>query len=84
MSFAVKIRYILKVISAAAWVIILTVTYACTSENLIGLARTIQLPKLDRKWPESAFTQYFGRGYISVTKYAWCFIVSFSVPEMVS
>jgi len=42
MSFAVKIRYILKVISAAAWVIILPVTYAYTSENPTGLARTIK------------------------------------------
>ena len=42
MSFAVKMRYILKVISAAAWVIILPVTYAYTSENPTGLARTIK------------------------------------------
>ncbi|KAG1359509.1 putative Callose synthase 3 [Cocos nucifera] len=42
MSFPVKMRYILKVISAAAWVIILPVTYAYTSENPTGLARTIK------------------------------------------
>lgn len=42
MSFAVKLRYILKVISAAAWVVILPVTYAYTWENPSGLARTIK------------------------------------------
>ena len=42
MSFAVKLRYILKVVSAAAWVIILPVTYAYTWENPTGLARTIK------------------------------------------
>lgn len=42
MSFATKLRYILKVVSAAAWVIILPVTYAYTWENPTGLARTIK------------------------------------------
>uniref|UniRef100_A0A1D1XVQ2 1,3-beta-glucan synthase n=2 Tax=Anthurium amnicola TaxID=1678845 RepID=A0A1D1XVQ2_9ARAE len=42
MSFAVKLRYILKAISAAAWVIILPVAYAYTWENPSGLARTIK------------------------------------------
>ncbi|XP_073011605.1 callose synthase 3-like [Typha latifolia] len=42
MSFAVKLRYILKVFSAVAWVIILPVTYAYTWENPTGLARTIK------------------------------------------
>lgn len=42
MSFAVKLRYILKVISAAAWVIILPVTYAFTWENPTGLGKTIK------------------------------------------
>ncbi|CAA7399579.1 unnamed protein product [Spirodela intermedia] len=42
MSFPVKLRYILKVISAAAWVVILPVTYAYTWENPSGLARTIK------------------------------------------
>ena len=42
MSFLVKLRYILKVISAAAWVIILPVTYAYTWENPTGLAKAIK------------------------------------------
>lgn len=42
MSFHVKLRYILKAVSAAAWVIILPVTYAYTWENPSGLAKTIQ------------------------------------------
>ena len=42
MSFAVKLRYVLKLISAAAWVVILPVTYAYTWENPTGLARTIK------------------------------------------
>lgn len=42
MSFAVKLRYVLKLVSAAAWVVILPVTYAYTWENPTGLARTIK------------------------------------------
>ncbi|XP_007014816.2 PREDICTED: callose synthase 3 isoform X1 [Theobroma cacao] len=42
MSFHVKLRYILKVVSAAAWVIILPVTYAYTWDDPSGFARTIQ------------------------------------------
>ncbi|KAH7669357.1 callose synthase protein [Dioscorea alata] len=42
MALSVKLRYILKVISAAAWVVILPVTYAYTSENPTGFARTIK------------------------------------------
>jgi callose synthase len=42
MSLAVKLRYILKLISAAAWVVVLPVTYAYTWENPTGLARTIK------------------------------------------
>lgn len=42
MSFAVKVRYVLKVISAAAWVIILPVSYAYTAENPTGLTRIIK------------------------------------------
>ncbi|KAG8485647.1 hypothetical protein CXB51_018869 [Gossypium anomalum] len=42
MSFHVKLRYILKGVSAAAWVIVLPVTYAYTSDNPSGIARTIQ------------------------------------------
>jgi callose synthase len=42
MSFHVKLRYILKVVSAAAWVVVLPVTYAYTWENPPGFAQTIK------------------------------------------
>ncbi|XAR60428.1 1,3-beta-glucan synthase [Bertholletia excelsa] len=42
MSFYVKLRYILKVVSAAAWVIILPVTYAYSLESPSALAKTIR------------------------------------------
>lgn len=42
MPIQVKLRYILKAVSSAAWVIILPVTYAYTWENPSGLAKTIQ------------------------------------------
>ncbi|KAK4855721.1 hypothetical protein QYF36_010219 [Acer negundo] len=42
MSIHVKLRYILKVVSAAAWVIVLPVTYAYTWENPPGFAQTIK------------------------------------------
>ncbi|KAI4386274.1 hypothetical protein MLD38_004220 [Melastoma candidum] len=42
MSKFVKLRYILKVVAAAAWVIILPVTYAYMWENPPGFAQTIK------------------------------------------
>ncbi|GFY98957.1 glucan synthase-like 12 [Actinidia rufa] len=42
MSFHVKLRYLLKVVSAAAWVIVLPITYAYTWENPPGFAQTIK------------------------------------------
>ncbi|KAL1323213.1 callose synthase 3 [Arachis ipaensis] len=42
MSLFVKLRYILKVVSAAAWVIVLSVTYAYTWDNPPGFAQTIK------------------------------------------
>ncbi|KAI9402179.1 hypothetical protein POPTR_001G230000v4 [Populus trichocarpa] len=42
MPFYVKIRYVLKVLSAAAWVIILPVTYAYSWKNPPGLGQTIK------------------------------------------
>ncbi|XP_044483306.1 callose synthase 3-like [Mangifera indica] len=42
MSLHVKLRYILKLISAAAWVIVLPVTYAYTWQNPPGFAQTIK------------------------------------------
>ncbi|GKV51456.1 hypothetical protein SLEP1_g58112 [Rubroshorea leprosula] len=42
MSFHVKLRYILKVVSAAAWVIVLPVTYAYSWENSPVFAQTVK------------------------------------------
>jgi callose synthase len=42
MSFAVKLRYVLKLISSSAWVVILPVTYAYTWDSPTGLARIIK------------------------------------------
>lgn len=42
MSLAVKLRYVLKLISAAAWVVVLPVTYAYSWENPSGLSRMIK------------------------------------------
>ncbi|GLT37045.1 hypothetical protein SLA2020_113830 [Shorea laevis] len=42
MSFHVKIRYILKALSAAAWVLILPITYAYSWKNPSGIAQTIK------------------------------------------
>lgn len=42
MSSHVKLRYVLKVVSAAAWVIILPVTYAYSWKNASGFAETIR------------------------------------------
>ncbi|KAI3793712.1 hypothetical protein L1987_36333 [Smallanthus sonchifolius] len=42
MPFYVKLRYLLKVVSSAAWVVILPVTYAYTSKDSSGFAQTIK------------------------------------------
>ena len=42
MSPHVKLRYVLKVVSAAAWVIVLPVTYAYSWKNTAGIAMTIR------------------------------------------
>lgn len=42
MSFHVKLRYIFKAISAAAWVIVLPVTYAFSLKNPSGFGQTIK------------------------------------------
>ncbi|GMP62506.1 hypothetical protein CsSME_00024598 [Camellia sinensis var. sinensis] len=42
MSLHVKLRYILKAVSAAAWVIVLPVTYAYSWQNPTGFAQTIR------------------------------------------
>lgn len=42
MSFYVKLRYILKALLAAAWVVVLPVTYAYSWKNPPGFAQTIK------------------------------------------
>lgn len=42
MSFYVKLRYILKAFLAAAWVVVLPVTYAYSWKNPPGFAQTIK------------------------------------------
>lgn len=42
MSYYAKLRYVLKVVLAAVWVIILPVTYAYSWKNPTGLARAIK------------------------------------------
>ncbi|XP_047321239.1 callose synthase 3-like [Impatiens glandulifera] len=42
MSFSVKLRYILKVVSAAVWVVVLPIAYAYSWENPPGFAQTIK------------------------------------------
>lgn len=42
MSLYVKLRYILKALSASAWVIILPITYAYSWKNPSGFAQTIK------------------------------------------
>ncbi|KAK9061500.1 hypothetical protein SSX86_018682 [Deinandra increscens subsp. villosa] len=42
MPYYVKLRYLLKVVSAAAWVVVLPVTYAYTSNDSAGFAQTIK------------------------------------------
>lgn len=42
MSFYVKLRYILKAVSAAGWVVILPITYAYSLKNPAGFAQTIK------------------------------------------
>lgn len=69
MSFHVKLRFILKVLSAAAWVIILPVTYAYTWENPPGLAQTIK--------------NWFGNGSNSPTMFILAVVIYLS-PNMLA
>ncbi|KAL5719463.1 Callose synthase 3 [Ranunculus cassubicifolius] len=69
MSFHVWLRYILKVISAAAWVIILPVTYAYTWEEPPGVFKNI------RKW--------FGNSPNSPTLYILAIVIYLS-PNMLA
>ena len=42
MSFYVKLRYVLKVVSAVAWVIVLSVAYALSWKNPSGFTQTLK------------------------------------------
>ncbi|KAJ0037576.1 hypothetical protein Pint_24113 [Pistacia integerrima] len=69
MSFYVKLRYILKALSAAAWVIILPVTYAYSWKNPPGFAQTIK--------------SWFGNSPSSPSLFIMAFLIYLS-PNMLS
>ncbi|XP_010265915.1 PREDICTED: callose synthase 3 [Nelumbo nucifera] len=69
MSLHVKLRYILKVVSAAAWVIVLPVTYAYTWEHPPGFAKTIK--------------SWFGNGGNSPSLYILAVVIYLS-PNMLA
>ncbi|XP_042488374.1 callose synthase 3-like isoform X2 [Macadamia integrifolia] len=69
MSSRVKLRYILKVVSAAAWVIVLPVTYAYTWENPPGFAQIIK--------------NWFGNGGKSTSLYILAIVLYLS-PNMLA
>ncbi|KAL6964802.1 Callose synthase 2 [Sarracenia purpurea var. burkii] len=69
MSLHVQLRYILKVVSAAAWVIVLPVTYAYTWKNPPGFAQSI------RSW--------FGHGSSSPSLFVLAVLIYLS-PNMLS
>lgn len=69
MSLHVKLRYILKVVSAATWVVVLPVTYAFSWENPPGLARTIK--------------SWFGNGQSASTLY-FLAVVIYLAPNMLA
>uniref|UniRef100_A0A7N0T6F9 1,3-beta-glucan synthase n=1 Tax=Kalanchoe fedtschenkoi TaxID=63787 RepID=A0A7N0T6F9_KALFE len=69
MSIHVKLRYILKAVSAAAWVIVLPVTYAYSWKNPPGFAQTIK--------------QWFGNSASSPTLFILAVLIYLS-PNMLS
>ncbi|XP_073029043.1 callose synthase 1-like [Primulina eburnea] len=69
MSAHVKLRYILKVVSAAVWVIVLPVTYAYSWNNGPGFAQTIK--------------NWFGKGHGSPSLYIIAVLIYLS-PNMLS
>lgn len=69
MSFFVRLRYVLKAVSAAAWVIVLPVTYAYSWKNPPGFARMI------RNW--------FGNGPSSSSLFILAVVIYLS-PNMLS
>ncbi|KAF7835954.1 callose synthase 1-like [Senna tora] len=69
MSSHVKLRYIFKVLSAAAWVIILPITYAYSWKNPSGFAQTIK--------------SWFGNGASSPSMFILAILIYLS-PNMLS
>lgn len=69
MSVHVKLRYILKAVFAAVWMIVLPVTYAYSWSNTTGLAQTI------RSW--------FGNGQSSPSLFIMAVLIYLS-PNMLS
>lgn len=69
MSVFVRLRYVLKAVSAAAWVIVLPVTYAYSWKNPGGFAQTI------RGW--------FGNGPTSSSLFILAIVIYLS-PNMLS
>ncbi|KAJ6714102.1 CALLOSE SYNTHASE 3-RELATED [Salix viminalis] len=70
MSFHVKLRFILKVVSAAAWVVVLPVTYAYTwDDKTPGLAQTIK--------------GWFGNGFSSPSLFILA-VVIYLAPNMLA
>ncbi|KAG5227575.1 callose synthase [Salix suchowensis] len=70
MSFHVKLRFILKVVSAAAWVVVLPVTYAYTwDDKPPGLAQTIK--------------GWFGNGFSSPSLFILA-VVIYLAPNMLA
>jgi len=70
MSFHVKLRFILKVVSAAAWVVVLPVTYAYTwDDKPPGFAQTIK--------------GWFGNGFSSPSLFILA-VVIYLAPNMLA
>lgn len=69
MSLHVKLRYVLKVVSAATWVVVLAVTYAYSWKNPPGFAQTIK--------------NWFGNGSGSPSLFAVAVLIYLS-PNMLS
>ncbi|KAJ0623230.1 putative 1,3-beta-glucan synthase [Helianthus annuus] len=69
MSFHVKLRYILKVVSAAVWVIVLPVTYSYSLDNPSGFGETMK--------------SWFGSGASSPSLFVLAIVIYLS-PNMLS
>ena len=69
MSFYVKLRYILKALSAAAWVVVLPITYSYSWKNPSGFGETIK--------------NWFGNGPSSPSLYILAVVIYLS-PNILS